>query len=352
MSKQIDERVVEMRFDNAQVEKNVSTTMSTLDQFKQKLNFRGAGKGLEEIGAAAQKVDMRGLGNGIEEVRMKFSALQVMGVTALANITNSALNAGKRIASALTIDPVKTGFQEYETKMNAIQVIKANTRGKNTMDEIVAALDDLNTYADKTIYNFAQMTSNIGKFTAQGLDVKKATEASNEMIHQDVEVSKKAGEDTINATKKIDEISKTISSSIADIQTAIVTNAQNITEYTKDSDVKTRKEISELLTPLQQVPEQLSSLQSIVDSSFLSVNTTLSTIVSKVDTIAKNTKQISTLDTKLSNLRTDVDAQKSVIGQIQTDSKAIKVMLVISLIINACVALGVVLLVASKFKLI
>ena len=183
-------------------------------------------------------------------------------------------------------------------------------------------------------------------------DVKKATEASNEMIHQDVEVSKKAGEDTINATKKIDEISKTISSSIADIQTAIVTNAQNITEYTKDSDVKTRKEISELLTPLQQVPEQLSSLQSIVDSSFLSVNTTLSTIVSKVDTIAKNTKQISTLDTKLSNLRTDVDAQKSVIGQIQTDSKAIKVMLVISLIINACVALGVVLLVASKLKLI
>ena len=204
MSREIDERVVEMRFDNAQFEKNVSTTMSTLDQFKQKLNFRGAGKGLEEIGAAAQKVDMRGLGNGIEEVRMKFSALQVMGVTALANITNSALNAGKRITSALTIDPVKTGFQEYETKMNAIQVIKANTRGKNTMDEIVAALDDLNTYADKTIYNFAQMTSNIGKFTAQGLDVKKATEAVKGMANL-AAASGASAEDMARATYQMSQ---------------------------------------------------------------------------------------------------------------------------------------------------
>ena len=105
--------VVEMRFDNRQFEQNVATTMSTLDKFKQKLNFRGAGKGLEEIGTAAQKVDMRGLGSGVEAVSAKFSALQVVGITALANITNSAINAGKRIVSALTIDPIKSGFQEY-----------------------------------------------------------------------------------------------------------------------------------------------------------------------------------------------------------------------------------------------
>lgn len=231
MSRQIDERVVEMRFDNAQFEKNISTTMSTLDQFKQKLNFRGAGKGLEEIGAAAQKVDMRGLGNGIEEVRMKFSALQVMGVTALANITNSALNAGKRIASALTIDPVKTGFQEYETKMNAIQVIKANTRGKNTMDEIIAALDNLNTYADKTIYNFAQMTSNIGKFTAQGLDVKKATEAVKGMANL-AAASGASAEDMARATY---QMSQSLSGTIKMIDWNSLRNANMATTELKNT---------------------------------------------------------------------------------------------------------------------
>ena len=178
MSKTVDERVVEMRFDNQQFEKNVATTMSTLDKFKQKLNFRGAGKGIEEIGAAAQKVDMRGLGNGVEEVRMRFSALQVMGVTALANITNSALNAGKRIVSALTIDPVKTGFQEYETQMNAVQTILANTQSKgSTLKDVNAALDELNTYADKTIYNFTEMTRNIGTFTAAGVDLETSVSA-------------------------------------------------------------------------------------------------------------------------------------------------------------------------------
>ena len=177
MSTTVDQRVVEMRFDNQQFERNVSTTMSTLDKLKQKLHLDGASKGLDGINKAAKNVNMSGLSSSVETVRNRFSALEVMGVTALANITNSAVNAGKRIVSALTIDPIKTGLSEYETKINAIQVIKANTRGKNTMDEITAALDDLNDYADRTIYNFAQMTSNVGKFVAQGLDVNQAAKA-------------------------------------------------------------------------------------------------------------------------------------------------------------------------------
>ena len=111
MSTTIDQRVVEMRFDNKHFESNVQTTMSTLDKLKQKLNLSGSAKGLEGISSAAKKVDMSGLSTGIDTVHAKFSALQVMGVTALANITNSAVNAGKRMASALTIDPIKTGFQ-------------------------------------------------------------------------------------------------------------------------------------------------------------------------------------------------------------------------------------------------
>lgn len=177
MSTTIDQKVVEMRFDNKHFEKNVSTTMSTLDKLKHALRLDGSTKGLENIGSAAKKVDLSGVSKGVDTVQAKFSALEVMGVTALANITNSAVNAGKRIVSALTIDPVKTGLSEYETKMNAIQTIKANTRGKNTMGDITKALDELNDYADKTIYNFAQMTSNVGKFTAQGFSVQDATNA-------------------------------------------------------------------------------------------------------------------------------------------------------------------------------
>lgn len=183
MSKTVDQRVVEMQFDNRQFERNVSTTMSTLDKLKQKLNLNGAVKGLEDVGTAAKKVDMSGLNSGIEAARLKFSALDVVGVTALTNITNSAINAGKRIASALTIDPIKTGLSEYETKINAIQVIKANTRGKNTMEDITAALAELNEYADQTIYNFAQMTDNVGKFVTQGLDVEQAANAVKGMAN-------------------------------------------------------------------------------------------------------------------------------------------------------------------------
>ena len=178
MSTTVDERVVSLQFDNRDFEKNVQTTMSTLDKFKQKLNFTGTSKGLEQVSAAANKVDMTGLAKGIEVVRAEFSALQVMGVTALSNITNSAVNAGKRIASALTIEPVKTGFQEYETQINSVQTILANTKSKgSTIDDVNAALDELNRYADQTIYNFTEMTRNIGTFTAAGVDLETSTNA-------------------------------------------------------------------------------------------------------------------------------------------------------------------------------
>lgn len=178
MSTTIDQRVVEMRFDNKNFESNVSTTMSTLDKLKQKLNFTGASKGLEDIGSSARKVDMSGLANGVETVHAKFSALQVIGTTALANITNSAVNAGKRIISALTIDPVKTGFQEYETQINATQTILANTKSKgSTIDDVNKALEELNKYADLTIYNFTEMTRNIGTFTAAGIDLETSVNA-------------------------------------------------------------------------------------------------------------------------------------------------------------------------------
>ena len=178
MSKTVDERVVSMQFDNSQFEKNVKTSMSTLDKLKQSLNFKDSAKGLESINAAAKNTNLSGLSAGIEIVRTKFSAMQVMGITALTNITNTAVNAGKRMVSALTIDPIKTGFDEYETKINSIQTIMSNTASKGTtMEDVTRVIDDLNTYADKTIYNFAEMTRNIGTFTAAGVGLEKSASA-------------------------------------------------------------------------------------------------------------------------------------------------------------------------------
>ena len=178
MSKTIDERVVEMRFDNSRFEKNVQQSMSTLDKLKQSLNLNGAAKGLDSINAASKKFDLSGMENGVGTLHAKFSALEVVGVTALANIANSAVNTGKKIISALTIEPITTGFNEYETKINSIQTIMSNTASKGeTMESVTKVIDELNTYADKTIYNFSEMTRNIGTFTAAGVGLKESAAA-------------------------------------------------------------------------------------------------------------------------------------------------------------------------------
>ena len=175
MSKTIDERVVEMRFDNKQFESGAQTTMSTLDKLKKSLNMDGATRGLESIDNAAKKVDMSGLGSAVETVKLRFSALEVMAVTALANITNSVINTGKEMLSSLTVAPIKQGFNEYELKMGSIQTIMMSTGA--SLEEVNKYLNDLNTYSDKTIYSFQDMTSNIGKFTNAGVGLEDAVMA-------------------------------------------------------------------------------------------------------------------------------------------------------------------------------
>jgi len=178
MSKTVDQRVVEMRFDNSQFESNVKTSMSTLERLKQALKLPGASKSLEGVSSAAKKVDFSGMSKGIETVNAQFSNMQVIGMTALSNITTAAMQAGSNLVKSFTIDPILNGFQEYELQMNSVQTILANTASKGTtMAQVTAALDELNEYADMTIYNFGEMTKNIGTFTAAGVDLDKSVAA-------------------------------------------------------------------------------------------------------------------------------------------------------------------------------
>lgn len=175
MSKTIDERVVEMRFDNKQFESNVQTSLSTIEKLKKSLDMDGATKGLESIDSAAKKVNMSGLGSAVETVKTRFSALEIMAVTALANITNSVVNTGKQMLRSLTIEPIADGFNEYELTLNAIQTTMAGT-GK-TAKVVETQLKKLDEYADKTVYSSADMFNNLPKFTNAGVEIEQATTA-------------------------------------------------------------------------------------------------------------------------------------------------------------------------------
>ena len=177
----IDKRIVQMQFDNQGFEKGVHTTMKSLQNLNESLKMKNATNGLSDVQSGINKLTSLGMGaltHGVDTVSMKFNAMGIVAATALMNITNSAINTGKKIANALTIEPITTGFSEYETKMNAIQTILTNTASKGTtLDDVTAALNELNEYADKTIYNFAEMTKNIGTFTAAGVDLQTSATA-------------------------------------------------------------------------------------------------------------------------------------------------------------------------------
>lgn len=178
MSKEVDERVVEMRFNNALFENKVQQTMRSLTALNEKLMFKGAEKGFEKVSDASEKVKFNALLNALDNLSQKISAVEVIGVTALMRITNQAVDAGERLVKALSLDPIISGFQEYETQINAVQTILANTSSKGTtLDQVNAALDELNHYADLTIYNFTEMTRNIGTFTAAGVDLNTSVSA-------------------------------------------------------------------------------------------------------------------------------------------------------------------------------
>ena len=182
MSATIDERVVEMRFDNKQFESNAKESLGTLEKLKQALNFSASTKSFEDLEKAANGVDMNGLGSAVESVKLKFSALEVMAITALSNITNRAIDAGVNLVKSLSIDQISAGWQKYADKTSAVQTIMAATAKEFTdtgeqMEYVNEQLDKLNWFTDETSYNFVDMVGNIGKFTSNNIQLEKSVTA-------------------------------------------------------------------------------------------------------------------------------------------------------------------------------
>lgn len=175
MSAVVDERIVEMRFDNSNFEKNVRQSIDTLEELDKKLKAQQMTNALQDLDKASKGLNLNGLTTAIGAVSNKFSAMEVIAVGALIKIGQQAVAAGEKLVKSLTIDQVSSGFQEYELKMDSIQTIMAGTG--ESLDKVKEKLEELNEYADKTIYSFSDMTENISKFTNAGVKLDMATDA-------------------------------------------------------------------------------------------------------------------------------------------------------------------------------
>ena len=175
MSKEIEQRVVQMKFDNAQFEAGTKQTLSTLDKLKEKLKFNDVEDSFSKIANSAKKVDMTSVANSVETTRLKFSALEAVAVGALTKIGASLADLATKTLKTFTVDPIMQGFSEYELKMGSVQTIMASTG--ESIDVVNKYLNELNEYSDKTIYSFSDMTSNIGKFTNAGVKLDVAVAA-------------------------------------------------------------------------------------------------------------------------------------------------------------------------------
>lgn len=171
MSQEIDQRVVEMRFDNAQFEKNSRDTMRTLDKLKEKLSFKGAAKGLEQVQAASENVDFSGMEKGLDTVQAKFSALDVIAFTALQRITDKVISTGEHMVKSLSVDQITSGWDKYNEKTSNVQTIM-NATGKS-IDQVNGYLNKLMWYSDETSYSFNEMTSALSQMTAAGGKIDK-----------------------------------------------------------------------------------------------------------------------------------------------------------------------------------
>lgn len=177
MNKELEQKIVEMKFDNSDFEQKVAQSLVTLKQLKESSKLEDAGKGLDNLSKSASQLDLSRIADGIDALNSRFSNLGIVGMTVIQNLTNAAMNLGNQFMNALTEAP-KGGMNTYESFISATKQLSNSAKDANglpvTLEAVNEALDQLNTYSDKTIYSFNDMTANIGKFTNAGVSLDKS----------------------------------------------------------------------------------------------------------------------------------------------------------------------------------
>lgn len=240
MSKSIDERVVEMQFDNQQFEKGISTSVKSLDKLKKSLRLDDAGRSFEKLERSAKNVRLDGLAASVDAISSKFTLMGRMSIAWMDNIAHAAVNAGKRIVNALTVDPVRSGFNEYELKMDSVKTIM-NATGES-VETVSKYLEELNKYADDTIYSFSDMTSNIGKFTNNGVKLSDATMAIKGVAN----AAAYAGASSQQASAAMYNFSQSLSSFLNTRDWYSIENANMATTQMKQAFIDTAVELGTL----------------------------------------------------------------------------------------------------------
>lgn len=182
MSQQnIDENVVKMSFDNAEFEKGVKTSMSTLDKLKNSLNMSSSVKSLKELDRAANSVSFSSLTSGLESVKVKFSALEVAGMTVISNLTTSAMNALSNVYNT-TLGQIKSGGWKRALNIeHANFMLQGLTNGLKNADEIVAqVMEDANYAVTDTAYGLDVAANAAAQFYASG--VKEGDEMKQALL--------------------------------------------------------------------------------------------------------------------------------------------------------------------------
>lgn len=189
MSPVIDQRVVEMGFDNARFEKNVHTSISTLDKLKAALNLDGATKGISNVESAFNKLNLGNVSSAVDKIAERFSAMGIIGMRVLENLTDKAMELGKRLMDFAVMEPMSAGWTKYADKTTAVQTIMAATQDTweesarslgfvgDQMEFVNSQMTKLNWFTDETSYNFVDMVSNIGKFTSNQIPLEQAVTA-------------------------------------------------------------------------------------------------------------------------------------------------------------------------------
>jgi tape measure domain-containing protein len=236
----IDSQVVEMIFNGSNFDAGVSKTISGLATLKNILNFgQQTDPGLQKISEHMSKMPFHAMTEGLHAVTSKFSAMGVAGMSAIQNITSRMTNAGVNLAKSLTIAPINDGFKEYEMNMNSIQTILANTAKQGTtLKQVGTALDELNEYSDQTIYNFADMTKNIGAFTSAGVNLDTSVASIKGLAN----VAAMSGASSENASRAMYQLSQAIASGTVRAQDwSSVVTADMGSQVFQDALIKTAK---------------------------------------------------------------------------------------------------------------
>lgn len=242
MGKSIENKVVSLELDDSKFTSRVDGVLRNVDRLKSGMNFKQSTDGLDNVGKAAQDASkqMGSIADGVKNVNTSivhnsttaaaatsnvgaaakisssnFSMLAGAASVAMGNIASKALMAGGSILSSFTFGPILDGFKEYENQLNAVQTIQANTFSKGeTTATINAALDELNTYADRTIYSFTEMTRNIGMFTSAGVGLKDSVAAIKGLSN----VAAMSGSSSEQAATAMYQLSQALSTGVVKLQ--------------------------------------------------------------------------------------------------------------------------------------